>query len=50
MGVAEEAGTEVHEVKVGDRVVIPCNIYSVIVSTAGMNCGPNGIGLILKGN
>jgi S-(hydroxymethyl)glutathione dehydrogenase / alcohol dehydrogenase len=26
MGVVEEAGTEVHEVKVGDRVVIPCNI------------------------
>ena len=26
MGVVEEAGTEVHEVKVSDRVVIPFNI------------------------
>ncbi|MGB7638187.1 MAG: alcohol dehydrogenase catalytic domain-containing protein [Nitrososphaeraceae archaeon] len=26
MGVVEEAGTEVHEVKVSDRAVIPFNI------------------------
>ena len=50
MGVVEEAGTEVHEVKVGDRVIYLSILTVVIVGTAGMNCGRNAIGLILKGN
>ena len=32
---------DVHEVKVGDKVVIPFNFNCVIVGSIGMNCGRN---------
>jgi S-(hydroxymethyl)glutathione dehydrogenase / alcohol dehydrogenase len=50
MGIVEEAGPEVHEVKVGDKVVIPFNINWVIVGFVDVNYGVNVIGLIPKAN
>jgi threonine dehydrogenase-like Zn-dependent dehydrogenase len=50
MGIVEEAGPEVHEVKVGDKVVFHLTLTAVTAGSVGMNCGPNVTGLIQKAN
>ena len=50
MGVIEEAGPQVQEVKVGDKVVIPFILIVVVVGIVDMSYGLNVIGLILREN